>query len=82
MSDLTDHQRKAGSARTERKAESSRANIAKGRDAKAEKRELRKQYVDAMERTSNAIADGADMRIICSLNDRARTLRAEIGGKR
>jgi len=57
-------------------------HMANARKIRDQKRELRKRYVEALERTSSAIADGADMRIICSLNDRARALRAEIGGKR
>jgi hypothetical protein len=49
MSDLTDHQRKAGSAITERKTTASRRTIAEARKAIPGKRELRARYVAALE---------------------------------
>ena len=88
VGDLTDHQRKAGSARTERKAESSRANIAKGRDVRAEKRVLRKLYVEALEDVLEMFPDGIECGNVaftqsaCDTVNRAYALRAKIGGKR
>lgn len=49
MSDLTEHLRKAGRVKTEKKTLASRATIAEARKAKESKRELRVRYVVALE---------------------------------
>ena len=49
MVDLTEHLRKAGRVKTEKKTLASRATIAEARKAKESKREIRARYVAALE---------------------------------
>lgn len=79
MSDLTDHQRKAGRTKTKKKTAASRATIAEARKAKASKRELRARYVAALEEAVEAYKLGAYMTPYLGAVDKAR---AELGGKR
>lgn len=85
MSDLTDHQRKAGRTKTEKKTKASRRTVAMAREGKATLREHRARYVAALERVSDMIADtdtpwnGVE---INEANKVARRIRAELGGTR
>ena len=49
MSDLTEHLRKAGKVKTEKKTLASRATIVGAREAKPKWKELRARYVAALE---------------------------------
>lgn len=82
MSDLTEHLRKAGKVKTEKKTAASRATIAEARSAKEAKRHLRAMYVVALEEVVTRIQTGCSMASICAASDEATAIRMRIGGRK
>lgn len=88
MSDLTDHQRKAGRTKTDKKTLASRATIAEARRAKEAKRHLHAMYFVVLEEAFEALAEQVDAG--CKRDDTRRSravaavreIKARMGGKR
>ena len=88
MVDLTEHLRKAGKVKTEKKTLASRATIAGAREAKPKWIELRARYVMALEEAFEALAEQVDAG--CKRDDTRRSravaavreIKARIGSRK
>jgi len=77
MVDLTEHLRKAGKVKTEKKTAASRATIAEARKVKA----LRARYVAALDNAFDAwMSDDSELK--ATAIKAVMNLRGELGGKR
>lgn len=82
-SDLTEHQRKAGRTKTEKKTAASRATSAKARETKLRIARLRRGLRDVLAAwDSTCSTNGWDPDHLPSIKKARAALRAELGGKR
>lgn len=82
MVDLTEHLRKAGSAITERKTETSRENAEIARARKVELRLMREDYLDALEALHDSVRTGKSMNIIMAASDAVTAVKIKMGAKK